>query len=72
MINTEKLKAEMSARGLNATEMAKRLGMSFKTYYTRMKRREFMSGEIEKIIDVLDLKQPWEIFFPVSDQNGGE
>lgn len=47
MVNTNSLKGIIVSRGLTQQDVAKRLGLSPKTFYARMKKGVFMSDEIE-------------------------
>lgn len=63
MVNTNSLKGIIVSRGLTQQDVAKRLGLSPKTFYARMKKGVFMSGEIEQMIDLLEIDNPSSIFF---------
>lgn len=64
MINVQKLKGKMAEKGYNGVYMAKVIGRTPKTFYSKMKKGVFDSDEIEKIVDVLDnIDDPSEIFF---------
>jgi len=63
MIDTNKLKGIIVSNNLTQQEVAKHLGMTPKTFYTKMKKGVFGSDEIESMIDFLSIKNPLEIFF---------
>lgn len=63
MVNTDKLRGIMAERRKTQTDMARVIGISPKTFYTRMKKKEFGSDEIEIMIKELDITNPMEIFF---------
>lgn len=63
MLNVKNLKAEMVRHGYNNTTLAKEIGMTPRTFSTRLKTGDFGSKEIEIIMDKLDLKSPVDIFF---------
>lgn len=63
MINTKELKAEIARNGLSQNKIAKQLGITPKTFYEKMKKGIFKSDEMEKMIEILNLKNPCEIFF---------
>lgn len=63
MLDVNALKAEMVRNGYNQSGMAKELGMTPRTFSTRLKTGDFCSKEIEIMIDVLKLKDPMQIFF---------
>ena len=63
MVNTDKLRGIMAERRKTQTDMARVIGISPKTFYTRMKKKEFGSDEIQIMIKELDITNPMEIFF---------
>ena len=63
VVNIAELRAELARKQLTQKQLAKLIGMSEQTLSRRMKTRVFGSDEIEKIIRVLDLKDPVGIFF---------
>lgn len=63
MILTHELKGLIAKRGLSQCKMAKILGISAKTFYEKMKIGRFNSDEIQRMIQILDIENPLEIFF---------
>lgn len=63
MLDRNALKAEIVRNGLTQKEVAKALGISEKTFISRMRRGVFGTDEAEKMIKVLDIKNPVDIFF---------
>ncbi|MCH5202909.1 MAG: DUF739 domain-containing protein [Oscillospiraceae bacterium] len=63
MIDVNELKACIVRKGLTQADVAKKLDISTKTFYDRMKKGVFGSDEIEKMIFFLDIKDPMTIFF---------
>lgn len=63
MLDRNALKAEIVRNGLTQKEVAKALGISEKTFISRMRRGVFGTDEAEKMIKVLDIKNPIDIFF---------
>ena len=63
MILVHDLLGLMAKQGLSQADMAKRIGVTPKTFYTKMKKGVFGSDEIEKMIQILDIKDPARIFF---------
>lgn len=63
MVLIREIKAEMIRKGINHKELAKLLEISERTLTNRFKKQVFNSNEILKIIKILDLKNPAEIFF---------
>lgn len=53
----------MKAEGYTQSELANELGMSEKTLSSRFKKGIFGSDEIEKMIVILKIQNPIEIFF---------
>lgn len=59
-----KLEYEMKSKGVTVEELCKAIGMSKTAYYRKLKgRTEFTRGEIQKMIDFLNLEDPMDIFF---------
>lgn len=63
MIDTNKLKGLIVSKGLTQNKVAEILGMTPKTFYIKMKKGVFGSDEIEKMISLLDISDPVNIFF---------
>lgn len=63
MLDVNSLKAEMVRNGYTQEALARELGMTAKTFGTRLKTGDFGIKEIEIMIDVLHLKNPFAIFF---------
>lgn len=63
MIKTEKLLGIMAERKVTQKDMARRLKMTPKTFYAKMKKGIFGSDEIELMVEELDIEEPWNIFF---------
>ena len=62
MLNVRELKIAMMRKGLNQEQLAQMIGMSSKTFGTRLKKGVFGSDEIEKLILALDISEPMHIF----------
>ena len=62
MIQINEIKGRMKAKGYTQEKLAKELGMSPKTLSSRLKKGVFGSDEIEKLIFILNIKNPMEIF----------
>lgn len=55
---------EMSKKGVSIQSMCSRLNMSRSAFYRKCNGiSEFTQGEIQSIVDILDLKSPMGIFF---------
>ena len=62
MLDRKALKAEIAKKGFSQKELARRIGMSESAFYSRMQRGIFGTDEIERLVLVLKLERPWEIF----------
>lgn len=59
-----KLEYEMKKRGVTAIALCAHLGISRSAYYRKVNgTSEFTQGEIQMIIDLLELESPMGIFF---------
>lgn len=59
-----KLEYEMKSKGITVEELCKAIGMSKAAYYRKLKgSTDFTRGEIQKMIDFLNLENPMDIFF---------
>lgn len=59
-----RLEYEMKRRGVSVDELCKRIGISKSAYYRKVSgKTEFTQGEIQSIVDALELKTPMGIFF---------
>lgn len=63
MIDTNKLRGAIAQNGLTQCKVAKKIGVSPKTFYSKMKRGVFGSDEIYTMIKILKIEEPMEIFF---------
>lgn len=63
MINTDALRGRIYEKRLSQRKVAKTLGMTEKTFYSKMKRGVFDSDEITEMIALLDISDPVPIFF---------
>ena len=58
MIDTNELRGIIAKNGLSQSELARKLGMTPKTFYDKMKKGVFSSNEIEKMIVQLGIENP--------------
>ena len=59
-----RLMYEMQKKGISNQEMCDRLNMSRSAFYRKCNGvSEFTQGEIQKIVDILELDSPMGIFF---------
>lgn len=63
MIDRAKLRAAWVAKGMKQSEVAKKIGMSDVTFSRKMKSGVFGTDEAEKMLNLLDIQNPAEIFF---------
>ncbi len=63
MINVNMLKSEVVKNGMTQKDFCNSIGMSQSTFIRKMKRGVFKTDEIEKMINVLKLEKPQQIFF---------
>ena len=63
MVDINRLKSVMVLNGRTGEDVAEHLGMTPKTFYTKMKKKVFGSDEIEKMIDYLNIDDPIAVFF---------
>lgn len=63
MIDTNALRGAIAAKGLTQQEVAVHIGMTPKTFYSKMKKGVFGSDEMESMIELLTLDNPGAIFF---------
>lgn len=66
MIDTNALRGAIAAKGMTQQAVAEHLGMTPKTFYSRMKKGVFGSDEMEKMISLLSIENPIAIFFAES------
>ena len=63
MVNTAKLRGVIAECGLSQAKVAKYLGITGKTFYTKMKTGAFNADEMSKLVSLLGIKDPQSIFF---------
>lgn len=64
MKNSNLLKAEIVKKGMTHREVAKIIGMSSKTFSIKLNKGDFGLDEAQKLIEVLEIQNPIEIFLP--------
>lgn len=62
MIRVDELRGIIATRGLSQRKVAKIMGIAEKTFYSKMRAGVFRSDEIEKMIEILEIDNPSEIF----------
>lgn len=63
VVNANELKAAFKQKAYTQEEVAKLIGMSSRTLRNKLNKGVFESDEIEKLIAVLEIKDPMPIFF---------
>ena len=61
-MDTAKLRGIIAERGFSQREVARRIGMTEKTFYAKMKIGVFDTDEADRMIELLDIKNPAAIF----------
>ena len=65
-MNKVRLEYEMNLRGVSRSKLCEILGISRSAFYRKCNGiSEFTQGEIQKIVDFLNLETPMGIFFDV-------
>ena len=64
MIRADLLNGEIARAGLSRASLARRIGMTPKTFYLKEKKGKFRIDEIEKIVKECNIEKPVPIFFP--------
>lgn len=63
IIDVDKLRGIIAEHGLSQRKVASIIGISEKTFYEKMKKGIFGTDEAEKMILLLDIDNPQDIFF---------
>lgn len=63
MIKVNELKGKMVAKGYTQADVAKILGITPDTMSRKLRKGVFRTNEAEKMIEILDIQNPMEIFF---------
>lgn len=61
-MNVARLKGIIAENGLSQRDVAKAIGMSEKTFYTKMKKGKFGIDEADAMINLLKIENPAAIF----------
>ena len=63
-MNSKKLEDEMNKKSITISDMCKELGISRSAFYRKCRGiSEFTQSEIQKIVKILSLDTPVDIFF---------
>ncbi len=63
MVNTNELKAAIVMNGYSQAEVAHKLNITPRSFYSKMKKHVFNSDEIEQLVVMLNIENPVPIFF---------
>lgn len=63
MVDTNRLRGIIAERNTSQRKVASAIGMTEKTFYSKMKTGVFGTDEAEKLIQLLRIENPAEIFF---------
>jgi transcriptional regulator with XRE-family HTH domain len=66
MLNREELKIARIRKGYTQETLAVAIGMTSRTFTNKLKKGNFGLDEMDAMIEVLDIKNPSEIFFKQS------
>lgn len=62
MVKTQELRGIIVARGMTQERVAKHIGVSPKTFYNKMKKGVFDTDEAMKMVELLEIEDPADIF----------
>ena len=63
MINLDGLREIWISKGYTQEKVAKRIGLQVRTFRNRLKNGTLTTNDIDKLVDLLDIKNPTSIFF---------
>ena len=63
MIKVNELRSIIVKNNMSQKDVAKAIGITPKTFYLKMDKGVFGSDEIEKMINLLNIEKPSDIFF---------
>lgn len=66
MVNVNKLRGIMAEKQVTGEKLAQEIGITPKTFYSKMKTGNFGIDEVNKIIEVLEIENPIPVFFAPS------
>ncbi|MEG1537955.1 MAG: DUF739 domain-containing protein [Clostridiales bacterium] len=62
-MNINGLKGIIRGKGMTQEDVAKRIGLSLRTFNCKLNKGVFGSDEMERMIEVLCIENPGQIFF---------
>lgn len=63
MLNTAKLRGIIAERGLSQAKVARAIGITPRGFCNKMKRAAFTCDELERMVNLLAIKDPWGTLF---------
>lgn len=63
MVDTMQIRNLIHQKGYEEKEIAAKLGISEKAFQNRLNEKRFLISEVEKLISILEIKNPAAIFF---------
>ncbi len=63
MVDTDAIRGYIARRRTTQEKTAQACGITTKTFCLKMKKGVFLTDEVEKMIDYLDIEDPVAIFF---------
>lgn len=63
MIRTDLLRGKIAEKGYSQAILAKKIGITPQSFYNKMEKGVFKSDEIYKMIEILGIENPIEVFF---------
>ena len=65
MVKVNLLKGKMTEKGFTIGALSKKMGLSYKTLWSRLNQKpeDFTQEEINMLINILQIDNPLEIFF---------
>ena len=63
MVNTAKIKGLIVEREMTQAQVAQALGIADDTFYRKMRAGTFTTDEAYKLIQLLNIENPAEVFF---------
>lgn len=63
MVDVNKIRGIIAERGLSQRKVAEELGITEKTFYRKMRIGVFGTDEASRLVEILAIENPGEIFF---------
>lgn len=61
-MNVDKLRGIIAERGFTQEKVAKAIGITPKTFYSKMKKGVFGTDEVMRMVELLEIENPADIF----------